>query len=695
MSLLNMNLISQQDRVSPTSNYLEFEVAKLESPTDKTLTEYACVGEAPVTFRRLTPRPIRKQVFQEDNLQTPDSLLMQGDIALASLKAEIADKQQEITYLMNKRYKDEIWNLELEKQDLLQKINDLTNNLDKSNLDLARLEQQEKRLINELEHLKALRDEELNEARAKHEQEVMYYKEMILTQRTEKEKALKELQKLNQKPRSNSVILRPVSQRNSSSDHLSSTSTASVASPPQSRTMFAVGQSQLACRRDESLEIKSLRISLDQAHDIIKTMQDRINKETEERTKADALLKEAREMADHLQNTRDKSLTPNPKNQSIQPTVGTERIQRRKSKALPTSTQAPMSVLSEELERSQHQAMVEPSSTNLSSPTEPGRQTSKGEEKTNGLLSRTELQQVCTSSISLNPNVVRDTLCQTSPHLHQTRKPTVALQLQELDSFTNDPKIRSTDRKDESTSRNSKAFSDKLKEGFLEKEDNSRNSVYSGKRKRNQPSLEIPEVDFSHQVSLDLLLKPLSKDQIQDVLAALTRCIIGEWVWKYTRKVVGVGFSEKKHRRFFWVNPYTRVLHWSTHKPGSAAQAHSKSAFVESFRIVCDNKQPSTVPYLLIKTSERNSLSALPADLSYKKKHFEDENVEIRNEPSIKQSSSTDGSKSDHQFDLNNNKAIVLPPEKSSDALCSSSTLIDFSLDTNEPLIDMSILKNY
>ncbi|KAI8331822.1 meiotic cell cortex C-terminal pleckstrin homology-domain-containing protein [Choanephora cucurbitarum] len=247
----------------------------------------------------------------------------------------------------------------------------------------------------------------------------------------------------------------------------------------------------------------------------------------------------------------------------------------------------------------------------------------------------------------------------------------------------------------------------KFLEESLKKENDLKSFAFSDK-KNNQQSSNAPAVDFNTQVSLDLLLKPLSKDQIQEVLAALTRCIIGEWVWKYTRKVVGVGFSEKKHRRFFWINPYTRVLHWSTHKPGSSAQAHSKSAFVESFRIICDNKKASTVPYLLIKTSERNvkiqcldldchyswvkSLSALPTDLSYKKKQFEDEEAESVTKPS---SSFECLSKPDSSQSNSNNNVIALPQEPSSDVMCSSSTLIDFPLDINEPLIDLNILKKY
>lgn len=52
-------------------------------------------------------------------------------------------------------------------------------------------------------------------------------------------------------------------------------------------------------------------------------------------------------------------------------------------------------------------------------------------------------------------------------------------------------------------------------------------------------------------------------------IANVTQTMIGEWLWKYTRKSVGGGLSEHRHRRFFWVHPYTRTLYWSTRAPGT------------------------------------------------------------------------------------------------------------------------------
>jgi Meiotic cell cortex C-terminal pleckstrin homology len=59
-------------------------------------------------------------------------------------------------------------------------------------------------------------------------------------------------------------------------------------------------------------------------------------------------------------------------------------------------------------------------------------------------------------------------------------------------------------------------------------------------------------------------------------LTLLTQTMIGDWMWKYTRKTVGNGYSEKPHKRFCWIHPYTRTLYWSTVEPG-IGEAESKA----------------------------------------------------------------------------------------------------------------------
>ena len=61
------------------------------------------------------------------------------------------------------------------------------------------------------------------------------------------------------------------------------------------------------------------------------------------------------------------------------------------------------------------------------------------------------------------------------------------------------------------------------------------------------------------------------------VIHAITQTMIGEFLYKYTRKTIGKGHGERRHKRFFWVHPYTRTLYWSSADPGSSNVSESSA----------------------------------------------------------------------------------------------------------------------
>jgi len=75
------------------------------------------------------------------------------------------------------------------------------------------------------------------------------------------------------------------------------------------------------------------------------------------------------------------------------------------------------------------------------------------------------------------------------------------------------------------------------------------------------------------------------------MIQAITQTMIGEFLWKYTRKPGREGISSTRHRRFFWVHPYTRTLYWSEQDPSTAgrAQLKAKSVAIEAVRVVSDD----------------------------------------------------------------------------------------------------------
>ena len=50
----------------------------------------------------------------------------------------------------------------------------------------------------------------------------------------------------------------------------------------------------------------------------------------------------------------------------------------------------------------------------------------------------------------------------------------------------------------------------------------------------------------------------------------LTQAMIGEFLYKYTRRTIGKGHGERRHKRFFWLDAYNRTLWWSDAAPGSS-----------------------------------------------------------------------------------------------------------------------------
>ncbi|EIW78667.1 hypothetical protein CONPUDRAFT_167623 [Coniophora puteana RWD-64-598 SS2] len=79
------------------------------------------------------------------------------------------------------------------------------------------------------------------------------------------------------------------------------------------------------------------------------------------------------------------------------------------------------------------------------------------------------------------------------------------------------------------------------------------------------------------------------------VIHAITQTMIGEFLYKYTRRTIGKGHGEKRHPRFFWVHPYTRTLYWSSADPSSSnvSESSAKSAYIEGVRSVLD---PNPMP---------------------------------------------------------------------------------------------------
>ncbi|GAB7354507.1 hypothetical protein MBLNU459_g4975t1 [Dothideomycetes sp. NU459] len=111
--------------------------------------------------------------------------------------------------------------------------------------------------------------------------------------------------------------------------------------------------------------------------------------------------------------------------------------------------------------------------------------------------------------------------------------------------------------------------------------------------RRSSVSSFASEIDQRFNIPRNGLMFPDDIAPATDprMIQAITQTMIGEYLWKYTRKAGSSQISGTRHRRFFWVHPYTRTLYWSDQDPSTAGkqQLKAKSVAIESVRVISDD----------------------------------------------------------------------------------------------------------
>ncbi|KAI7906179.1 uncharacterized protein BX663DRAFT_483805 [Cokeromyces recurvatus] len=139
-------------------------------------------------------------------------------------------------------------------------------------------------------------------------------------------------------------------------------------------------------------------------------------------------------------------------------------------------------------------------------------------------------------------------------------------------------------------------------------EEFSHSDMNSSKKAERSLSLSSVSSDNTHLRSATSVQYPNSS-QVDPAISLVTHTMIGDWLWKYTRRAVGGGFSEFRHQRYFWIHPYTRTLYWSATTPGiHGNESNVKNALIENISIIHDTSNANGLPdvSLLIQTSRRN-----------------------------------------------------------------------------------------
>ncbi|KAG9068331.1 hypothetical protein KI688_010597 [Linnemannia hyalina] len=94
------------------------------------------------------------------------------------------------------------------------------------------------------------------------------------------------------------------------------------------------------------------------------------------------------------------------------------------------------------------------------------------------------------------------------------------------------------------------------------------------------------------------------------MIQLITQTMIGDYLWKYTRRRITTMMNEKMHWRYVWIHPYTKTLHWSLKNPGSGGSTlqSGKSGLIVAVTQITEEVPNSDLPTvsLMIQTTSRN-----------------------------------------------------------------------------------------
>ncbi|KAI9357099.1 hypothetical protein BD770DRAFT_96537, partial [Pilaira anomala] len=216
------------------------------------------------------------------------SILQERQDSLISLETERADNQQRIDDLLKQlrykseteeRLKEDIWNLEITKQDLSHQIRQLSQTIAKTQMEQVRRERQSSLVYQELELLKASQldwQENMNKTQTEYEATLSALNTQLAKLKEEKDDIAYELEQLSKAQKDAKIVEQ---------------------------------EDESRLRKISEQEIKALQVSLGQAHTVVEGLQLDLEKEKQKKSEVDALLRESQETIESMQKTTDVSDT--------------------------------------------------------------------------------------------------------------------------------------------------------------------------------------------------------------------------------------------------------------------------------------------------------------------------------------------------------------------------------------------------
>ncbi|CAG8767088.1 23483_t:CDS:2, partial [Dentiscutata erythropus] len=164
------------------------------------------------------------------------------------------------------------------------------------------------------------------------------------------------------------------------------------------------------------------------------------------------------------------------------------------------------------------------------------------------------------------------------------------------------------------------------------KEENSVPNVYGSKVRHEQNKMNNKkhtstfnkEKFLKHQSEISICSSKSKNDLVRNIqspinidpniIHVIAKTLIGEYLWKYTRNNF---WSRKRHKRFFWIHPYTNILYWSKENPATydldslnLKKRVSYFVYIESVREVVnyDYSSPNLYHTSLVITTPESDL---------------------------------------------------------------------------------------
>ncbi|KAL0093584.1 meiotic cell cortex C-terminal pleckstrin homology-domain-containing protein [Phycomyces blakesleeanus] len=515
-----------------------------------------------------------------------NSALLETDKTNGQQKIDLLSRQLRQKCIAEERLKEEIWDLELAKQELTQQIQELSQSLIRSRLDQARVKRQEGLISQELELLKASHEswsKSIEKTQHNYEHELASLRQTLEGVRQERDNLARELEQYKASIPTKPSPTVPQSISPETSSTLSHT--------PEKETLVSTttNKRQNKKRTNSLLEVETLRVSLAHSHSVVQALHQKLEKERLERSEIDALLRESQETIENFcklpRTTRLESWTDSSADSTVEePLNDTYNISYYNDDNNLDSSIPPLLIRSRSLgdELFLADAMSRKPRCPTVSETEHIYQPvedEEGEEET--YRGSATIERIDFLDTKDKEDVKSWTHCELPAISHPPSQVVYPRPW-----FENEQSVKEG------------CGSVMVDPGIFMYESDQSSKQHRHSVSKNRSQKHTPHIGSEEQEAVSTQSIP-----------TVARTMIGDWMLKYTRKRVGQGISEKKHRRFFWIHPYSMTLYWSTQEPGTrGGPSDAKSALVESFKVDSNPVEAQTKepPSLTINTLTRN-----------------------------------------------------------------------------------------